>query len=200
MNYKTLDIGNSKILDIGLDSMNGLTIFFFILAGNYVSDIYSCELRKFLTNNMLVKHIVAFNICLVFVGLSSDKHYPLKYKILKTFFVYIWFIIVMRAPKIITIITMMLITIIYILKIHSDDLKKQNNLEEKKKIDDINKKLLVASVFFSIIGTITFMYIVKKKYKTINFYKFFLGMKDKKCFADDITQLERMKAFKMKKM
>ena len=91
-----------------------LSIFLFIIAGNYVGDIYSCGIRQFMKEYMIVKHIIGLFVMLFFVGLIQEK-LTVQMRILQSVLLYIWFIFIMRAPMIITLIAILIICIIYII-------------------------------------------------------------------------------------
>ena len=63
---------NIKIDDMAL-LVSKLSIFIFIIAGNFSGDIFSCGLRQFLDRYMIVKHIIGFFIMLFFVGLLLEQ-------------------------------------------------------------------------------------------------------------------------------
>ena len=114
-----------------------LSIFLFIIAGNYV-DIYSCGIRN-LREYMFIKHIIGFFIMLFFVGLVQEKLIITK-RIFQSFILYFWFIFIMRAPTIITMTAIFLIGIIYIIDLYIGDLK--TKLDENKEINEENNKLI----------------------------------------------------------
>ena len=57
-------------LDLGVKTIIKLSIFLFIIAGNYVGDIYSCKLRHLFNEHMILKHILGFFIMLLYKQLS----------------------------------------------------------------------------------------------------------------------------------
>ena len=59
-----------NILNFSKD-MSKLSIFLFIIAGNYVGDIYSCGLRHLFNKYMFLKHIIGILIMIFFVGLTD---------------------------------------------------------------------------------------------------------------------------------
>jgi hypothetical protein len=65
------------MFDLAINDMtllvSKLSIFIFIIAGNFSSDIFSCGLRQFLDRYMIIKHIVGFFIMLFFVGLLLEQ-------------------------------------------------------------------------------------------------------------------------------
>ena len=103
-----------------------LSIFLFIIAGNYAGDLYSCGLRHIFNEYMILKHIIGFFIMLFFIGLLQ-KEVTLFIKIIQSLFLYFWYILIMRAPTLITLITIILICIIFLINIYIEDIKNKNN-------------------------------------------------------------------------
>tara|TARA_B100001769_G_scaffold62417_2_gene46193 strand:+ start:147 stop:779 length:633 start_codon:yes stop_codon:yes gene_type:complete len=171
-----------------------LSIFLFIIAGNYVGDIYSCGIRNFMKEYMFFKHIIGVFIMLFFVGLIQDK-LTIQQRIIQSFILYFWFIFIMRAPTIISLTVICIIAIIYIIDLYINDLK--NKLEENKEINEknsiliekyknINNFLFIISLTISILGMIIYLYILKKNLgKKFNIVNFLLGTKDQECFKSE---------------
>jgi len=99
-----------------------LSIFLFIIAANYVGDIFSCGIRNFMKEYMIFKHIIGIFIMIFFVGLIQDN-LTIQTRISQSFILYFWFIFIMRAPTIITIATIIIICIIYIIDLYINDTK-----------------------------------------------------------------------------
>ena len=102
-----------------------LSIFLFIIAGNYVGDIYSCSLRHLFNKYMFLKHIIGILIMIFFVGLT-DVNLSVYEKIYQSVLLYLLFILIMRTPMIITMVIILIIAIIYLLHLYLDDLNKEN--------------------------------------------------------------------------
>ena len=172
-----------------------LSIFLFIIAGNYAGDLYSCGLRHIFNEYMILKHIIGFFIMLFFIGLLQ-KEVTLFIKIIQSLFLYFWYILIMRAPTIITLITIILICIIFLINIYIEDIKNKNNQsnnnnkENDSKItyyQNIANILFIISFFISLIGTIIFVLLLKNKLgNNFNTYKFILGSRDQECFTEEI--------------
>lgn len=172
-----------------------LSIFLFIIAGNYAGDLYSCGLRHLFNEYMILKHIIGFFIMLFFIGLIQ-KEARLVIKIIQSLFLYFWYILIMRAPSIITLITIILICIIFLINIYIEDIKNKNNQsnnnnkENDSKItyyENIANILFIISFFISLIGTIIFVFLLKNKLgNNFNTYKFLLGSRDQECFTEEI--------------
>ena len=187
INYESLT-GFSQIV-------SKLSIFLFIIAGNYVGDIYSCGIRNFMKEYMFVKHIIGFFIMLFFVGLVQEK-LTITERISQSFILYFWFIFIMRAPTIITMSAIFLIGVIYIIDLYISDLK--TKLDENKEINEENSKLIeqytsvnnflfVISFLISIIGTSVYIYILKRNLgKKFHIVGFLLGTRDQECFSKNI--------------
>tara|TARA_B100001778_G_C18424934_1_gene555034 strand:- start:108 stop:743 length:636 start_codon:yes stop_codon:yes gene_type:complete len=168
-----------------------LSIFIFIIAANYVGDIFSCGVRNFMKEYMIFKHIIGLFIMIFFVGLIQDK-LTIQERIAQSIVLYIWFIFIMRAPTIITITVIIIIAIIYIIDLYISDLK--TKLEENKEINEknsiqieqytnVNNFLFIISFLMSIIGTSIYIYIIKRNLgKKFNVYTFLLGTRDQECF------------------
>ena len=171
-----------------------LSIFLFIIAGNYAGDLYSCGLRHIFNEYMILKHIIGFFIMLFFIGLLQ-KEVTLFIKIIQSLFLYFWYILIMRAPSIITLITIILICIIFLINIYIEDIKNKkvqsnNNKENDSKItyyQNIANILFIISFFISFMGTIIFILLLKNKLgNNFNIYQFILGSRDQECFTREI--------------
>ena len=50
-----------------------LSIFLFIIAGNYAGDLYSCGLRHIFNEYMILKHIIGFLLCYFLLVCSRKR-------------------------------------------------------------------------------------------------------------------------------
>lgn len=183
-----------------------LSIFLFIIAGNYTGDIYSCTLRHIFNEYMLLKHIIGFFIMIFFVGLLQ-KNITLFEKIIQSFLLYIWYLFIMRAPSIITLFVILMICILFLLNIYIEELKNNiNNKKENTNIEETTKQikylqnimniLFLVTFFISIIGTVIFTIVLKKKLgNKFNFYNFLLGSRDQECFTKETYKIFKNNPF-----
>lgn len=168
-----------ELLSLLSNKIPELVIFIFIIAGNYVGDVFSCQLRHFFNNSMISKHIISYFILFIFVGfLGVEKPDPLN-SLLVSLILYIIFIFLMRSHYIISLLVISIFIIIYILD-SIDNQEKNNKNKKYKKI----KKLL-----FIIAGTLALLGFAYKLHKTSlvfgkewNMYNFLLGSRDQECF------------------
>lgn len=166
--------------------ISNLAIFLFIIAGNYVGDIYSCSLRKLFNDHMILKHVIGYFILLFFVGLVQ-KDLLMNEKIISSFVLYIFFILIMRAPYYITLISITLICIMYIINLHIEDLEKLNNKDNIDFYKVINNYIFIGVLLICILGLIYFIIKMKLKFKKkFSIYKFLIGIKDQDCYVKNI--------------
>ena len=173
----------SDIINISSVNISKLALFIFIIGGNFTGDIFSCSIRRWLKTNMLAKHLVAFTILLLFIGLAEND-FDMKSKLLLTIGLYSWFIFIMRSPIIITTIVIFLIVILYIIQGFVDDNVKVG--DDTTNLIMTRNVIFMCSVLLSVIGFIYFLVFTSKKYKRFSLYKFLIGLHDWECFHDKI--------------
>ena len=186
--------------------IGNLSIFLFIIAGNYAGDLYSCTLRHIFNEYMILKHIIGLFIMLFFVGLLQ-KNITLFEKIIQSTGLYLWFITIMRSPSIITLFVIVMICILFLLNIYIEDLKNNINIKkENTNIEETSKKinylqnimdiLFLITFFISLIGTIIFIIILKKSLgDNFDVYNFLLGSSDQECFTNKTYKIFKNNPF-----
>ena len=181
----------NRSLSLGSSYMSKLVIFLFIIAGNYVGDIYSCELRHYFNNHMLIKHLIGFLIMFVFVG-SIENDINTIQKIVLSIIFYIWFLLIMRTNKIFTLAIIFFIVILFIIDSHIKDLKKNGEEKNKKNISFYQKLMnfiFIINLIISITGLIVFYIYTRKKMKNFDTIKFLKGSRDQSCFTPKFAKI-----------
>lgn len=181
----------NRSLSLGSSYMSKLVIFLFIIAGNYVGDIYSCELRHYFNNHMLIKHLIGFLIMFVFVG-SIENDINTVQKIGLSIIFYIWFLLIMRTNKIFTLAIIFFIVILFIIDSHIQDLKKNGEEKNKKNIlfyQKIMNFIFIINLIISITGLIVFYIYTRKKMKNFDTIKFLKGSRDQSCFTPKFAKI-----------
>tara|TARA_Y100000816_G_C26105142_1_gene586966 strand:- start:745 stop:1284 length:540 start_codon:yes stop_codon:yes gene_type:complete len=173
-----------ELITLGSEKIHYLLIFLFILLANFIGDVSSCSLRRFLNKNMIIKHIGSFITLLLFVTveLYEDSH---VYEILlNTVMMYICFILLMRTYYIFTFIILGLIVISYLVTLHINYLEK--NDESSDVIEYYNKlrdEIFIISFIMIIIGFIYNLVTLKMQYKEkFSLNKYIIGMTNEECF------------------
>lgn len=181
----------NKNLSIGSSYMSKLVIFLFIIAGNYVGDIYSCELRHYFNNHMYIKHIIGFLIMFVFVG-SLEEKIKTGEKLMISIIFYLWFLLIMRTNKYYTLAIIFFIVILFIIDSYIKDLKLEGEEKNKKKILFYQKTMnliFIVNLIISIIGLFIFYFFTLKNIKNFNIIDFLKGSRDQKCFTPEFAKL-----------
>ena len=171
----------TNLIDAGAVNISKIALFVFIIGGNFVSDVFSCSLRKYVKDNMVIKHVMAFFILLIFVGLA-DETINMKEKMGLSVFLYFWFLFIMRSTLVITIISIISIVVLYIIQGFINDMdptsKSTYNLKQ------IRNYIFMSSVLLSFVGFLYFVLEAKSKYKDFSIPKFVIGLNNDDCLKD----------------
>jgi len=169
-----------QFINSGSQQISKLALFIFIISGNFVSDVFSCSLRKILHENILVKHLVAFFILLLFVGLE-DTGTTMLNKIFMSVGLYAWFIFIMRSPLIVSTIVTVSIVTMYIIQGFINDY--ENIGKTTDFLVQTRNTIFVCSFLLSLIGFIYFTLQTRAVFKNdFSIYKFIVGLNNKECF------------------
>lgn len=163
----------SHIVDTELD-INPLFIFYVTLGGNFVAQLFPCQVQKLFTENIYYKHFLAFFILFFAIVLTSDKSEKISTTLLsKTLLLYSLFIILTRMDKNFFLLFFVTLCIKFII---INELSHTNDAALKDKYNRINKALNYLLISIGIIGFI--LYYGEKRYeygKRFNFLTFLLG-------------------------
>ena len=154
--------------------INPLFIFYVTLGGNFVAQLFPCQVQKLFTENIYYKHFLAFFILFFAIVLTSDQSEKISTTLFsKTLFLYSLFIILTRMDKNFFLMFFVALCIKFII-INELSHTKDNTLKDK--YNKINKILNYVLISIGIIGFI--LYYGEKKYeygKRFNFLTFLLG-------------------------
>jgi hypothetical protein len=166
-----------------------LFILILIISANFLAQLFPCRLQRVLHNNIYIKHIFAFLTLVFFVILTAPlQDTSLNNIFIKSFIVYIWFLIIMKTDKYFFLLLLLLLGIIYILllkqneynsSLENKDISSENKLlytQNLNNIIDINNKLFIITFILTIIGFMLYMGEKKCEYKhKFNYLKFIFG-------------------------
>lgn len=154
--------------------INPLFIFYVTIGGNFVAQLFPCQVQKLFTENIYYKHFLAFFILFFAIVLTSDNSEKISTILLsKTLVLYTLFIILTRMDKNFFLLFFITLCIKFII-INELSHTRDKNLQEK--YNKINKALNYALVSIGIMGFI--LYYGEKRYeygKRFNFLTFLLG-------------------------
>lgn len=154
--------------------INPLFIFYVTLGGNFVAQLFPCQVQKLFTENIYYKHFLAFFILFFAIILTSEKSEKITSVIFsKTILLYALFIILTRMDKNFFLIFFVMLCIKFITV---NEISNTHDAILKEKYDILNKGLNYALICTGIVGFI--LYYGEKRYeygKRFNFSTFLLG-------------------------
>ena len=150
-----------------------LILFCLLISGNYIGELFSCNIQRTLSKNRVYKHILGVLTLYFFVTALDDKKIlsPITY-MLSSIITYTWFVIITLTPTFYTFSIISLLAFIYLF----------NDLDKHFHILSSTHKFVLFSVLFSItillsiIGCYKYYNIKSHKFgKKFNINKFFFG-------------------------
>lgn len=154
--------------------INPLFIFYVTLGGNFVAQLFPCQVQKLFTENIYYKHFLAFFILFFAIILTSEKSEKITSVIFsKTILLYALFIILTRMDKNFFLMFFVLLCIKFIIV---NEIANTQDTVLKEKYDILNKGLNYALICTGIVGFI--LYYGEKRYeygKRFKFSTFLLG-------------------------
>ena len=154
--------------------INPLFIFYVTLGGNFVAQLFPCQVQKLFTENIYYKHFLAFFILFFAIILTSEKSEKITSVIFsKTIVLYALFIILTRMDKNFFLMFFFILCIKFIIV---NEYTNTRDAVLKEKYDILNKGLNYALICIGIVGFI--LYYGEKRYeygKRFNFLTFLLG-------------------------
>ena len=145
-----------------------LAALYFLISSNYLGELFTCSLRKSLSNNMINKHILAI-ITLYISIMMTTKIEKLSTRLIATVFVYIWFVITTKCTAGYVFAIILIIILTYIVKEYFKNIKEKNE-EDKEYYHNLNKNISKFSFFIclviSVVGFIMYYNKQKKDYGT----------------------------------
>jgi len=166
--------------------------FYLLISSNYLGELFSCKFREYLSSSMIIKHILGiftFGFLVIVSSIDLDEENAIYNGILLTCILYIWFLLSTRTHVYITSIIVIMFFVMYIIGNKIKELK--NNKKSTKKLELINKYILIITGAITILGVINYGYLkkieVNKRNEKFNLLTFIIGKN--KCRNDKIDSL-----------
>lgn len=160
-------------MNIDLD-INPLFIFYVTLGGNFVAQLFPCQVQKLFTENIYYKHFLAFFILFFAIILTSDDSEKISTTLFsKTLVLYFLFITLTRMDKNFFLLFFITLCIKFII---INEISHTHDANLKNKYSQINNALSYVLISVGIVGFI--LYYGEKRYeygKRFNFLTFLLG-------------------------
>lgn len=185
-----LDIQNISLTPMSI----GLFVFYLIIAGNYMAELFGCKVQYIFGNYQLAKHIIGFMTMFFFVSLTQNefsKKSPIT-KLLYTALTYVWFLMSIRTNYVFTLILIIMLGAIYMLEVFKkDEIEYRGETEDSEKIKNMGtaqKYLKYGAVLTTIIGFLVYLGDRKTEFgEEFEWSKFFQGKTT--CDFDDTDDL-----------
>ena len=167
---------------------NLIAIFIFVLvvSGNYLGELFPCQVQRIFVHSMIVKHILGFMTLLFFVVLTIPEMQEQENMLGYTGLIYLWFVIMAKCYYVIWFIVFGIVGIIYLLQMWERSLEKngENDDNKKRMINDGKKYLSILTIILTFVGVMTYMGAKKLEYKSkFNYITFLFGKPE--CRGDD---------------
>lgn len=174
-----------NIVDLA-PNLIAIFIFVLIVSGNFLAELFPCQVQKIFSHSMVVKHAFGFMTLLFFVILTIPEMQEQEYMFGYTALVYAWFILMAKCYYVIWFIVFGIVGIIYLLQMWERSLEKKGENDDDKKaiIHNGKRYLTIATVILTIVGVMTYMGAKKLEYKKKFKYITFLFGKPE-CRGDD---------------
>jgi len=169
-------------MNIFLDYIPYIIIFYIIVYFNFVGELIGCSLQNQLHNNYLLKHIIGVMGMYMFLNITKSHQPPIK-SLLISIPMYLLFLMNTRGDYHYIIINFVLLFIIYYIdsiRIYNFEYKIIDDTKNKLYIK-IEKILFIIVIIISIIGFINHYYNIINKHKYKWSWNKFLSGKHIKC-------------------
>tara|TARA_B110000438_G_C15678242_1_gene591188 strand:- start:370 stop:948 length:579 start_codon:yes stop_codon:yes gene_type:complete len=146
---------------------NLIAIFIFVLvvSGNYLGELFPCQVQRIFANSMVVKHALGFMTLLFFVVLTIPEMREQENMLGYTGLVYIWFIMMAKCYYTLWFVVFGIVGIIYILQMYERGLKDEEKEEKKEMIEEGKKYLSGLTLVLTVVGFLMYMGAKKLEYK-----------------------------------
>ena len=161
--------------------------FFLLICADSTSNLFPCQLRRVLDNNLMLKHMMVYLTITFLIVLLENIPDKSLYKIFSiSFYLYVIFILISKTEYGFFIPILIITAVIYILFLKREELNKQAETaskNEKEKIDKthdfiikVNNGLIVVMFILTVIGFLVYMGRKKFEYKNnFNYLTFVFG-------------------------
>ncbi len=160
-----------------------LFIFYLIISGNYLAQLFGCKVQYILSHSQLMKHIMGFLTMTFFVvfsdstmGLQRDTGVKLMYALM----LYVWFVLSTKTHWVFTGLLMLILGVIYIMQVYKSDIDEKNKSGEMQGRSDMlvkwEKRLQVMAMVVTAIGFLVYVGDKSIEYgDNWSWYEFFKG-------------------------
>ena len=179
---------------IGLNIMKSVFLLILIMAGSFISDIFGCQSKKILEQNMYVKHIIFIFLIYFTIDFTSGT-YLSPFKIVTyTIQLWIFYLMIIRMNIYFTVVVASLLFLLYvtdeyfeyIVKVETEELIKDTDQDKTDEIinsfrskhsylKEFVDKLEYLILIITIVGFVSYYLKQKKEKKNFSTLNFIFG-------------------------
>lgn len=172
-----------------------LFVLYLIISANYMTPLFSCKIRSFLDNSMIVRHFLGYlTMCFFVVLANQNSPLPIDKLFGISAVLYIWFMLSAKMDVYTWIPFILSIAAIYVLGIYETNIK-ESDPSKLEKISLAKQILTYVAVGITVIGV--FLYYGEKKIEYGNKFsnlKFILGSSVCKQKSPSVSFVEKFTA------
>ena len=182
--------------------IEGLFIFILIISGNFLAELFPCRFQKALTDVIVLKHLFGFLTLLFFVSLQTPLDtFNLTDAFKNSGILYILFLLLINSHYTTFIVSMVLLTVSYLLTLKIKENNSNNHDNDKEDIikiqtsndtlKNIQSQLHIIVIIVIGLGFLSYLGIKKSEYnKKFSYFTFIFG---KGSCANDGSKLTYVK-------
>jgi hypothetical protein len=145
---------------------HAIFVFFLIIAGNYLGELFPCKVQKLLVENVFLKHLFAFLTLLFFVVLVDPVHtQTFNGTFITSIILYIMFLFLINTNVLFFLISIITLAVMYVLTLKKKDYSSEENNDSIAWIDQMNYILSIFFIISSVVGCLVYMGEKKIEYK-----------------------------------
>ena len=156
-----------------------LFVLYLVISGNFLAPLFSCRLRQFIENSMVVRHILGF-LTLTFFVVVATKSAPMTYAAvlgLSGLF-YGWFLMTTRMSLNFWFLVITLLGSVYLIHLYQSDLTSDKPTPQQEEVFNMLKKAFTGlAAALTVLGFLAYYGEKRIEYgEKFSHEKFFLGV------------------------
>ncbi len=120
-----------NIVDIA-PNLIAIFIFVLVVSGNYLGELFPCQVQRIFSESMLIKHSLGVMTLLFFVVLTIPEMEEQENMLGYTGLVYLWFIMMAKCYYTIWFMVFGIVGVIYLLQMYQRTLKEETDENKKR--------------------------------------------------------------------
>jgi len=158
------------------DKTIAILVFILIISGNYIGQLFPCNVQAVLSESMIMKHVFGF-LTLFFFVLLTLPNFTVTEGTQTSLILYFIFLIFSKTHYVFWFLTVFIFSIVYFIYLYKRELKDDDPF--KSQLNRLNTYLSYLGALVGIIGFLVYMGMKKNEYgKNFKYMQFLLGKPD----------------------